>query len=196
MKNHLRTKKDIEIRQACIKDISTRNNFRLKFAITGLINRSADSDDNDIQKWAGTESSFTNTWARILIWLVPSVNIILLVCGLANIISMSWFGLVFSVFVILSFSVIKRATALQEEYGKKLKTLSTYARLITLAQNEEWNAEGIKDIVKRLEIDGKSPADALNALTKELDRLDLQKQSDSIRYIRRKYVLIHADDTH
>lgn len=182
MKNHLRTKKDIENRQNCIKDLSTRNDFRLKFAITGLINRSKNSDDNDIQKWAETESSLTkSTWARILIWLVPSVNIILLVCGLANIISMSWFGLIFSVFVILSFSVIKRATALQEEYGKKLKTLSTYARLITLAQNEEWNAEGIKDIVKRLEIDGKSPADALNALTKELDRLDLR--NNQILYV-------------
>lgn len=182
IKNHLRTKKDIENRQNCIKDLSTRNDFRLKFAITGLINRSENSDDNDIQKWARTESSFTkSTWAKILIWLVPSVNIILLVCGLANIISMSWFGLVFSVFVILSFSVIKRATALQEEYGKKLKTLSTYARLITLAQNEEWNAEGIKDIVKRLEIDGKSPADALNALTKELDRLDLR--NNQILYV-------------
>ena len=182
MKNHLRTKKDIENRQNCIKDLSTRNDFRLKFAITGLINRSKNSDDNDIQKWAETESSLTkSTWARILIWLVPSVNIILLVCGLANIISMSWFGLIFSVFVILSFSVIKRATALQEEYGKKLKTLSTYARLITLAQNEEWNAEGIKDLVKLLEIDGKSPADALNALTKELDRLDLR--NNQILYV-------------
>lgn len=182
MKNHLRTKKDIENRQNCIKDLSTRNDFRLKFAITGLINRSKNSDDNDIQKWVETESSLTkSTWARILIWLVPSVNIILLVCGLANIISMSWFGLIFSVFVILSFSVIKRATALQEEYVKKLKTLSTYARLITLAQNEEWNAEGIKDIVKRLEIDGKSPADALNALTKELDRLDLR--NNQILYV-------------
>ena len=182
MKNHLRTKKDIENRQNCIKDLSTRNDFRLKFAITGLINRSKNSDDNDIQKWAETESSLTkSTWARILIWLVPSVNIILLVCGLANIISMSWFGHIFSVFVILSFSVIKRATALQEEYGKKLKTLSTYARLITLAQNEEWNTEGIKDIVKRLEIDGKSPADALNALTKELDRLDLR--NNQILYV-------------
>ena len=78
---------------------------------------------------------------------------------------MSWFGLAFSVFVIFSFSVIKRATALQEEYGKKLKTLSTYARLITLAQSEEWNAKGIKDIIKRLEIDGKSPAEALSANT-------------------------------
>ena len=182
IKNHLRTKKDIENRQNYIKDLSTRNDFRLKFAITGLINRSENSDDNDIQKWARTESSLTkSTWARILIWLVPSVNIILLVCGLVNIISMSWFGLVFSVFVILSFSVIKRATALQEEYGKKLRTLSIYARLIKLTQSEEWNAEGIKDIVKRLEIDGKSPADALNALTKELDRLDLR--NNQILYV-------------
>lgn len=68
MKNHLRTKKDIENRQNCIKDLSTRNDFRLKFAITGLINRSKNSDDNDIQKWVETESSLTkSTWARILI---------------------------------------------------------------------------------------------------------------------------------
>ncbi len=182
MKKHLRKKEDIEERQDCVKDLSERNDFRLNFAITGLINRSENNDDSDIRKWAETESSLTkSTWAKALIWLVPSINIILLVCGLADIISMSWFGLAFSFFVILSFSVIKRATALQEEYGKKLKTLSTYARLITLAQNEEWNARGIKDIIKRLEIDGKSPAEALNALTKELDRLDLR--NNQIMYV-------------
>ena len=182
MKNHLRKKEDIEERQECIKDLAERNDFRLKFAITGLINRSENSDDSDIRKWAETESSLTRSiWAKALIWLVPSINIILLVCGLADIISMSWFGLVFSAFVILSFSVIKRATALQEEYGKKLKTLSTYARLITLAQNEEWKAKGIKDIIRKLEIDGKSPAEALNALTKELDRLDLR--NNQILYV-------------
>ena len=149
MENHLRKKEDIEERQECIKDLSERNDFRLKFAITGLINRSENSDDSDIRKWAETESSLTkSTWAKALIWLVPSVNIILLACGLADIISMSWFGLAFSVFVILSFSVIKRATALQEEYGKKLKTLSTYARLITLAQNEEWNAKGMELLLR------------------------------------------------
>ena len=104
-----------------------------------------------------------------------------MLCGLTNLISMSWFGLTFSLFVILSFSVIKRATVLQEEYGKKLKVLSTYARLITLAQNEKWNAEGIKDIIKKLEINGKSPAEALNALTKELDRLDLR--NNQILYV-------------
>lgn len=50
-----------------------------------------------------------------------------------------------------------------------------------MAQNEEWNARGIKDIIKRLEIDGKSPAEALNALTKELDRLDLR--NNQIMYV-------------
>ena len=182
MKKHLRKKEDIEERQDCVKDLAERNDFRMNFAITGLINRSENNDDSDIRKWAETESTLTkSTWAKALIWLVSSINIILLVCGLADIISMSWFGLAFSFFVILSFSVIKRATALQEEYGKKLRTLSIYARLIKLTQSEEWNAEGIKDIVKRLEIDGKSPADALNALTKELDRLDLR--NNQILYV-------------
>ena len=37
MKNHLRKKEDIEERQECIKDLAERNDFRLKFAITGQV---------------------------------------------------------------------------------------------------------------------------------------------------------------
>ena len=182
MRYHLRDRKDIEKRQECVKELALKNDFRLKFAITGMINSSNNSDDCDIRKWAETESTLSkSTWSKLLIWAVPSINIILLLCGLTNLIPMSWFGLTFSLFVILSFSVIKRATVLQEEYGKKLKVLSTYARLITLAQNEKWNTEGIKDIIKKLEINGKSPAEALNALTKELDRLDLR--NNQILYV-------------
>lgn len=82
--------------------------------------------------------------------------------------SMSWFGLVFMLFVIISFAIIKRATLVQQAYGEKLKTLNSYAKLITLARQETWKATKLQQLIDRLNIDGHSPAEALMQLSKEL----------------------------
>ena len=87
---------------------------------------------------------------------------------------MSWFGLVFMLFVIISLAIIKRATLVQQAYGEKLKTLNSYAKLITLARQETWKATELQQLIDRLNIDGHSPAEALMQLSKELDRLDLR----------------------
>ena len=61
--------------------------------------------------------------------------------------SMSWFGLVFMLFVIISFAIIKRATLVQQAYGEKLKTLNSYAKLITLARQETWKATELQQLI-------------------------------------------------
>ena len=63
---------------------------------------------------------------------------------------------------------------IQETYGKKLKTLNRYAKLITLAKGETWQAPALRELTDKLDIDGHSPAEALMQLSKELDRLDLR----------------------
>lgn len=175
LQNHLRSKAEIENRQKSIQDLSTRNNFRLNFAITGLMSNCESNDTEEIRKWIETEIKLSkSTFAKIMLWAVPSINSILLLTGLTGMISINWFGLSFSIFVIMSFGVIKKATILQDEYNKKLKTLSAYARLISLMQKENWKSDEIKKIINGLQINGHSPAEALRALTKELDRLDLR----------------------
>lgn len=182
MINHLNDKKSIETRQKAIKDLANRNEFRLNFAITGLINKSNDKDTDEIKEWVNTESKLTKSnIIKSILLIVPTTNLILLILGLSDIISMNWLGLSFSVFTIMSFSIIKRATIIQEEYNKKLKTLDTYARLISLMQNEIWVSQEIKTIIDNLQINGQSPSNALKALTKELDRLDLR--NNQILYI-------------
>ncbi len=182
MMNHLNDKKSIETRQKAIKDLANRNEFRLNFAITGLINKSNDKDTEDIKEWINTESKLTKSHIiKSILLIVPTTNLILLILGLTDIISMNWLGLSFSLFTIISFSIIKRATIIQEEYNKKLKTLDTYARLISLMQNEIWVSHEIKTIIDNLQINGQSPSNALKALTKELDRLDLR--NNQILYI-------------
>ena len=175
MQHHLTEKAAIETRQESIRDMSRRMEFREAFRVTGSINRGADSDEEEISRWSRTPSVLQHLWwVKLCLWAVPGINILLLALGLLNILSLSWFGMMFTVFVILSFGLIQRVTLIQESYGKKLKTLNRYARLITLAKGETWQAPALRELTDKLDIDGHSPAEALTQLSKELDRLDLR----------------------
>lgn len=182
MMNHLKNKTEIESRQESILDLSKKNEFRLDFAITGFTNHSNDDDTEVIRKWIETESKLSKSkLIKFILWFVQLTNIILFTCGLTGLISLNWFGFSFSLFVIMSFGIIKKATLLQDEYHKKLKILNTYAKLISLMQNERWESQEIKSIMTNLNINGKSPSKALDILTNELDRLDLR--NNQILYV-------------
>ena len=175
MQHHLTEKAAIETRQESIRDMSQRMEFREAFRVTGSINRGADSDEEEISRWSQTPSVLQHLWwVKLCLWAVPGINILLLALGLLHILSLSWFGMMFTVFVILSFGLIQRGTLIQETYGKKLKTLNRYAKLITLAKGETWQAPALRELTDKLDIDGHSPAEALMQLSKELDRLDLR----------------------
>lgn len=88
--------------------------------------------------------------------------------------SFSCLGLSFGIFLVLSFGIIKRATYIQETYGKQLKSLNGYARLIALAKAEDWKSAGMLELMERFNLNGQSPVQALQQLSKELDRLDLR----------------------
>ena len=175
MQEHLTQKELIELRQQGVRDMSERNEFREEFRITGLVNHGKTSDEEEIRRWSESPSNLLHaTWVKLTLWGVPLINIALLAGGLTGICSISWFGLMFMLFVIISFAVIKKATFVQQTYGEKLKTLNSYAKLIALARQQVWKSAEVQQLIERLNIDGHSPAEALMQLSKELDRLDLR----------------------
>lgn len=175
MQTHLQERKKIEERQQAVKDMADRPEFREEFRITGLMNQGKSSDGEDIRLWSQSPSQFCRAlWVKLLIWGVPATNLVLLLAGLLGLISLSWFGLAFMLFVIVSFGVIRRATAIQEVYGQKLHILNGYAKLIALAKRQEWKAEELIRQMEALDINGHSPDKVLMRLSKELDRLDLR----------------------
>lgn len=175
MQEHLTQKELIELRQQGVRDMSERNEFREEFRITGLVNHGKTSDVEEIRRWSESPSNLLHaTWVKLTLWGVPLINIALLAGGLTGIYSISWFGLMFMLFVIISFAVIKKATLVQQTYGEKLKTLNSYAKLIALARQQVWKSAEVQQLIERLNIDGHSPAEALMQLSKELDRLDLR----------------------
>lgn len=175
LQNHLHEKTSIEKRQEMIREISEHTLFREQFRVAGLVHHGQSSDGEKIQAWSQSPAQYLHAgWVKAFIWGVPVINSLLLITSLAGWTSFSWLGLSFGIFLVLSFGIIKRATYIQETYGKQLKSLNGYARLIALAKAENWKSAGMLELIERFNLNGQSPIQALQQLSKELDRLDLR----------------------
>lgn len=175
LQNHLHEKTSIEKRQEMVREISEHTLFREQFRVAGLVHHSQSSDAEKIQAWSQSPAQYLHAgWVKAFIWGVPVINSLLFITSLAGWTSFSWLGLSFGIFLVLSFGIIKRATYIQETYGKQLKSLNGYARLIALAKAEDWKSAGMQELMERFNLNGQSPVQALQQLSKELDRLDLR----------------------
>ncbi len=175
LQNHLHEKTSIEKRQEMVREISEHTLFREQFRVAGLVHHGQSPDAEKIQAWSQSPAQYLHAgWVKAFIWGVPVINSLLLITSLAEWTSFSWLGLSFGIFLILSFGIIKRATYIQETYGKQLKSLNGYARLIALAKAEDWKSAGMQELMERFNLNGQSPIQALQQLSKELDRLDLR----------------------
>lgn len=175
LQNHLHEKTSIEKRQEMVREISEHTLFREQFRVAGLVHHGQSSDGEKIQAWSQSPAQYLHAgWVKAFIWGVPVINSLLLITSLAGWTSFSWLGLSFGIFLVLSFGIIKRATYIQETYGKQLKSLNGYARLIALAKAENWKSAGMQELMERFNMNGQSPIQALQQLSKELDRLDLR----------------------
>lgn len=175
LQNHLHEKTSIEKRQEMIREISEHTLFREQFRVAGLVHHGQSSDAEKIQAWSQSPAQYLHAgWVKAFIWGVPVINSLLLITSLIGWTSFSCLGLSFGIFLVLSFGIIKRATYIQETYGKQLKSLNGYARLIALAKAEDWKSAGMLELMERFNLNGQSPVQALQQLSKELDRLDLR----------------------
>ena len=175
LQNHLHEKTSIEKRQEMVREISEHTLFREQFRVAGLVHHGQSSDGEKIQAWSQSPAQYLHAgWVKAFIWGVPVINSLLLITSLIGWTSFSCLGLSFGIFLVLSFGIIKRATYIQETYGKQLKSLNGYARLIALAKAEDWKSAGMLELMERFNLNGQSPIQALQQLSKELDRLDLR----------------------
>ena len=175
LQNHLQEKTSIEKRQEMVREISEHTLFREQFRVAGLVHHGQSSDAEKIQAWSQSPAQYLHAgWVKAFIWGVPVINSLLLITSLIGWTSFSCLGLSFGIFLVLSFGIIKRATYIQETYGKQLKSLNGYARLIALAKAEDWKSAGMLELMERFNLNGQSPVQALQQLSKELDRLDLR----------------------
>ena len=175
-------KEEIETRQQAIQELSRYNDFRETFRITGCLYKNNEMGMKELQEWTASSPVFlhkkSNQW---ICWAVPCINIILFILGMLDILPMKWFGLAFFSFVIFSNKVCRQAASLQDHFDKKLEKLSTYAKLIQLADNQTMECSQLVLLKQHFQCNEKIATEALQQLAKELDRLALR--NNQILYV-------------
>ena len=162
-------KKEIEQRQKAVQELTLELNFRQHFRILGLLYKGNANDGKEIIQWTKERNYFSEKKLyRFAIYFVPLTNLILFILGIAGIISFNWFGLAFVAFVILNFSLQKSITLFQISYDKKLSVLSTYAKLMEIAEQKEWKADELKQIKSQLS----SASNAVKQLSEMMNSLN------------------------
>lgn len=182
LQQHAEKKEEIEQRQEAVKELAGLAEFREVFRITGLLYKGKTSDREEIKEWTEAPAYFSRMWwSRPLLWFVPSANILLAILGMAGVIPLSLFGLIFGTFVVASFGLIKPVTKLQTIYNKKLRILSVYAELISLIEAQEMQSLLLKELKMQFGMNGKQTTRILKELAHELEKLDLR--NNQILYV-------------
>ena len=175
LRHPLDKKEDIENRQQAIQELSKYNDFRETFRITGHLFKKKETGIKELKDWINSPSVFLKKKRHSWICIgVPCINMTLFALGMLDIIAMHWFYLTFCLFVIISTSLVKRVTRIQEGFNKTLEMLSTYVQLIQLADKQPMKAPLLRSLKQTFESNGKKATEVLHTLAKELDRLDLR----------------------
>lgn len=173
LKNILTDRKEICLRSAAVKELSEDTSFRMDYIATGLLNHEQFLDIDGLKDWGHLQTFFYDK--KIYELLPPavfSVNIVLLILGISGFLSYSVFGAFFSVSALISFVFSGRISKIQAVYGKRLKSLETYAMLLSRIENSGHKSDYLCRIRDSI-CSGKKPASVLIAkLSRLMNELD------------------------
>ncbi len=167
--NHPMDKKEIELQQKAVQELMPELPFRQKFRILGLLYKNRADDGNEIIRWTKEKNYFLDRKLfRFAVYFVPLTNLVLLLLGMAGILSFNWFGFAFVTFILLNFLLQKSISSFQSSCDKKLNILSTYAGLMEITEQRDWEA----DILKRIKEELSCASHAVKQLSDQLNSLN------------------------
>lgn len=171
--NHLRNKTDIEKRQAAVEELAPQLEMRQQFRILGLLYKGKTADEEQIKTWAESPSYYRrNAFFRSLPFIVPAINLAFIGLAMAGLLSFSLAGAVFVGIALLSFLFSKGITRMQTLYGKKMQILGTYARLIRIIEEAEFQSDALKEVKSLVCNNQKTASQAVKRLTDLMNALD------------------------
>ncbi|NDV82344.1 MutS family DNA mismatch repair protein [Bacteroides sp. 51] len=171
--NHLKDKKEIELKQEAVNELAPELKFRQRFRVLGLLYKGEKADEQEINEWAKSPSYYrSKTVLRALPTIILLVNIVSIILAITDVIPFSLWGVIFVCCAIFSFGFSKGITKMQSMYGKKLQILGTYAKLIQLIEDKDMQASYLKEIKSLVGVNRKTASQSVQKLTKLMNALD------------------------
>ncbi len=170
---HLKDKKQIEERQEAAVELTSELEFRQEYRIAGLLYKGKATDEEELITWANLPSIYQQKkFLHVLPYLAGTINLISIVLCSAGLLPVSASVIIWMFFVTVGFSFTGRITKIQAQYGKKLKILATYAKLLQLIEEHPMQSRILGKIKKGMVNDGKEASRDIRRLNKLMNELD------------------------
>lgn len=170
---HLKDKSHIESKQEAISELAPELGFRQRFRTLGLLYKGEKADEQEINEWAASPSYYRNKpLLRALPAMILLINAAGIALAIAGIIPFSLWGVIFVCCAVASFGFSRGISKLQSIYGKKLRILGIYAKLIQLIEDKEMQSAYLNDVKALVWANQKTASQAVNELTKRMNALD------------------------
>ncbi|MDR3118916.1 MAG: hypothetical protein LBU44_05805 [Mediterranea sp.] len=170
---HLKNKEKIELRQEAVKELAPELKFRQRFRTMGLLYKGEKADEQEIGEWAKSPSYYrSRPVLRILPTAVLAINATCATLFVFNIVPFTLWGIIFVCCAICSFAFSKGIAQTQAMYGKKLRILGTYAKLIRFIEDKDMQAAYLKEIKSLVGENKKTASQSVQKLTKQMNALD------------------------
>ena len=171
--HHLESKEEIEQRQAAVAELAGKREFRHEFRIAGLLYKGEATDKDTLCTWAASPSVFhSRRSTRLLPATVTGANALCLVLTLCGLMPANVWGMVWALFLTISFCFTGRISKVQATYGKQLRILGTYARLLRLTDAEDMQSPLLQEVKGRIGNERDRASEAIRQLSKLMDSLD------------------------
>lgn len=175
-------KEEIEQRQEAVRELTPLTDFRQNFQAAGMIYKGKLSDGENLLKWAQSTTSFRHRQAlKFLIWLVPCINLLLLLLGIAGILSYNALGISFTLCLLASIALQKKITLFQMSYENKLAILRSYIMQIRLMEKLTPQSRDLKRCYDLLYNEKTQASEAITQLSKEMNALN--QRNNMLAYI-------------
>ena len=173
LNTHLENKEEIEKRQEAIRELAPEIKFRQRFRILGLLHKGKAADEEELKAWSKSPSIFRRRMLfRALPTFVAVTNIICILLAVIGIIPASICGIVWTFFVVASFSFTGKITKMQALYGKKLQILATYANLLRLMEKQSAQSSTLKEVKEWIGGEKQKASHSIRHLSTLMDELD------------------------
>lgn len=178
----LNRKSEIECRQEAVRELTPQLDFRQQFQATGMTYKGKLSDGDNLLQWAQSHTEFRHSrLLSILSYIFPSLNLLFLVLGIADVLSFNWLTGSFILCVIISIGLQKKITLFQISYENKLAILGSYIRQMKLMETLRPACKTLHTCCNHLNT-GKEPAsEAIRQLSKEMNALN--QRNNILAYI-------------
>ena len=173
LKNPLTDKGEIEARQKAVDELSKKVEWRQSFAAAATVGNKNNIEDLEmLGQWAKSGDVFNKPILRLLPKIVIGLNIVMAILFVAGMIKADFYISLFFVIAVAATMMSGKIRKIQIGYNKSLSTLSTYSKLLSLIESQEWESTLLRNIQSSVCSNGGKASESIRALDKVLHKLD------------------------